>query len=136
MPQRFDERRLTEYRVLSRKVGERIKQARTEDGFTQDDIARQLDRSVSWLSFIEKGTNMPNLMDLIAIANYLGRPIDFFLSDWNVISSFRAPKNSAEWRAMFPGEPDRANAHDSIDRAYRSAGEVMRARERIEVNVG
>lgn len=136
MPQRFDERRLSEYRVLSRKVGERIKQARSEDGFTQEDIAKHLDRSVSWLSFIEKGTNMPNLMDLITIANYLGRPIDYFLSDWNVISAFRAPKTAADWRAMFPGEPDRANAHDSIDRAYRSASEVLRARERMEANVG
>lgn len=98
MPQRFDERRLSEYRVLSRKVGERIKQARTEDGFTQEDIAKHLDRSVSWLSFIEKGTNMPNLMDLITIANYLGRPIDYFLSDWNVISAFRAPKTAADWQ--------------------------------------
>lgn len=133
MPVRFDEARLKEYRALSRKVGERIKEARLADGSTQDDIASSLGRSVSWLSFIERGTNMPNILDLVTISRFLGRPLDFFLSDWNVVTASRAPRDSAEWRAMYPGEPDRANAHDSIDRSWRTANEIVRARDRVSV---
>ena len=132
MPQRFDEQRMAEYNVLRRKVGERIKQARTEDGFTQEDIATRLGRSISWLSFIERGTNMPNLLDLISISRVLGRPLDFFVSDWEIVTAMRAPRNEAEWRTMFPAQPDRAAAHASIDRNWKSVDEIMRARARME----
>lgn len=50
------------------------------------------------------------------------------------VSSFRAPANAADWRMMFPGEPDRAAAHEAIDGVYRNAQRVFRAQ--IKAGIG
>lgn len=71
--------------------------------------------------------------DLIEIAAILDKPIEYFLSDANIISSFRAPQTPEEWRAMYPGEPDRATAHESIDRIYRDAQRVLTAQIRAGI---
>ena len=53
-------------------IGERLKAARIEKGFTQEQIAEKLDVSIAFLSRIETGNSHINLRRLDEICNILG----------------------------------------------------------------
>ena len=52
-------------------IGQRIKQARLEKNFTQEDLAEQVDISVAFLSRIERGSSHINLKRLNQICGLL-----------------------------------------------------------------
>lgn len=134
MPKKYDDIRARKYRQVAAHVGIRIREARNLKGLTGPDLCQMMGRSTSWLSFVEKGQNAVNVMDLLTLSEILEQPFDFFLSDTEHVSSFRAPANTADWRMMFPGEPDRAAAHEAIDGVYRNAQRVFRAQ--IKAGIG
>lgn len=133
MPKIYDEERSRKYKQVAQHVGARIREARTMREMQQKDLCALLARSTSWLSFIEQGVNAPNIMDLMLLSEALELPMDYFLTDNEFVSSFRAPENEADWRMMFPGQPDRAMAHEGIDRIYRNAERVFRAKMKAGV---
>lgn len=133
MPYVTDEERNKQKRKVAALIGHRIREGRTKAGLSQVDLIERIGRSPSWISFIEGGQILCTIPDLIEIAAILDKPIEYFLSDANIISSFRAPQTPEEWRAMYPGEPDRATAHESIDRIYRDAQRVLTAQIRAGI---
>ena len=53
-------------------IGKRLRQARLEKGYTQEQIAEKLDVSIAFLSRIETGSSNINLRRLGQICNILG----------------------------------------------------------------
>lgn len=135
MPKIYDEARTKKYRQVAAHVGSRIREARQAKGMEGQELCRAMGRSTSWLSFVEKGVNAVNIMDLMLLSEALEQPVDYFLSDTEHISAFRAPQNAAEWRMMYPGEPERAAAHEAIDSMYRNAQRVLRAQIKAGIGV-
>lgn len=69
---------------LRRELGRRIRIARTERAWTLKELSEQAGVSVSQLSSIERGTHLPSLESLLAVAESLGaRP-----SDWLEAAGF------------------------------------------------
>ena len=53
-------------------IGERLKRARKEKHFTQEQLAEKLDVSIAFLSRIERGSSQVNLKRLSQICEILG----------------------------------------------------------------
>ncbi|NDA08218.1 MAG: XRE family transcriptional regulator [Alphaproteobacteria bacterium] len=64
----------------SGQIGQDIRALRQGRGWTLVDLAAQLQRSVGWLSQMERGTSEPSLSDIRQIAEIFGLPLSFFFS--------------------------------------------------------
>ena len=62
-----------------KKLGERLRSARKSLGLTQEDIARTLGRSRSYVALIERGERKIGLEELFSLAKLYGRSLDYFL---------------------------------------------------------
>ncbi len=65
----------------SQKLGEKLKQARKEAGYSQKELASVLKLSDKAISSYEVGRAEPNLETLQAISQATYKPIDYFLAD-------------------------------------------------------
>ena len=61
-------------------IGADIRALRRSRGWTLSDLAERLDRSVGWLSQVERGQSEPALADIRALATLIGLPVSFFFS--------------------------------------------------------
>ena len=61
-------------------IGNDIRALRQGRGMTLSALAKKLDRSVGWLSQVERGTSEPNLADIRLIAGLFNLPVSFFFS--------------------------------------------------------
>ena len=61
-------------------IGNDIRALRQGRGLTLSALAKKLDRSVGWLSQVERGTSEPNLADIRLIAGIFNLPVSFFFS--------------------------------------------------------
>lgn len=59
-------------------VGKSIRALRKSRGLTLTELSQALDRSVGWLSQVERGVSEPAIRDLRKIAAYFGLPLGFF----------------------------------------------------------
>jgi len=62
-------------------IGARIKAARERAGYTQEDLAAELDMSPTHISVLERGVKTPKLETLVRIANTLHVSTDMLLQD-------------------------------------------------------
>lgn len=62
-------------------IGFKIKKAREEKGYTQEQLAEKLDLSVQHISVIERGIKAPRLETFVNIANELDVDADYLLCD-------------------------------------------------------
>ena len=62
-------------------IGARIKAARERAGYTQEDLAAELDMSPTHISVLERGVKAPKLETLVRIANTLRVSTDMLLQD-------------------------------------------------------
>lgn len=65
---------------ISKKIGERVKQAREEKGLTQRELAEYLGYSTMGISYFEQGEREMKISDIHRLASYFGKDISFFLS--------------------------------------------------------
>lgn len=65
-------------------LGKRIKKARLEKRLTQEKFAEILDLSVSFISQVEAGKKKLSLTRLIEVSNILEKPIDYFITGYEV----------------------------------------------------
>lgn len=63
------------------RFGARVKQLRKARKWTQEELARRSDISLSFLGHIERGTRKASLETLIQLANALGTSADLLLQD-------------------------------------------------------
>ena len=61
-------------------IGADIRALRRSRNWTLNDLAERLDRSVGWLSQVERGQSEPSLADIRALATLFGLPVSFFFS--------------------------------------------------------
>ena len=61
-------------------IGNDIRALRQGRGWTLAELARRLDRSVGWLSQVERGASEPSLNDIRQIADLFTLPVSFFFS--------------------------------------------------------
>jgi len=64
----------------SGQIGQDIRALRQARGWTLADLAGRLQRSVGWLSQMERGTSEPSLSDIRQIAEIFGLPLSFFFA--------------------------------------------------------
>lgn len=64
----------------SGQLGNDLRALRRSRNWTLADLANQLDRSVGWLSQVERGVSEPNLDDIRNIAALFEMPVSFFFS--------------------------------------------------------
>jgi transcriptional regulator with XRE-family HTH domain len=62
-------------------MGELIRQARVEQGLTQQDIANHLGRTAASISEMERGKVQVSASDLFKIAQLLNKPIEYFYGE-------------------------------------------------------
>jgi transcriptional regulator with XRE-family HTH domain len=62
-------------------IGADIRALRVSRGWTLSDLAEALDRSVGWLSQVERDVSEPALADIRRIAGIFDLPVSFFFSD-------------------------------------------------------
>jgi transcriptional regulator with XRE-family HTH domain len=62
-------------------MGDRIREARKQKAFTQEQLAEKLDVSVESVSHIERGTRLPSIQVFIKIIEVLGVSADYLLRD-------------------------------------------------------
>lgn len=77
---------------LSKKIGEKIKEAREEKGLTQKELGEHLDYSPMGISYFEQGVRDIKLSDLERLASFLGKSLEYFLSPG--LTMFRTEKDS------------------------------------------
>ena len=65
----------------SGKIGSDIRALRRSRNWTLNDLAEQLNRSVGWLSQVERDVSEPALDDIRNIAALFSLPVSFFFSD-------------------------------------------------------
>ena len=61
-------------------IGADIRALRRSRSWTLSDLAEQLDRSVGWLSQVERGQSEPALADIRGVAALFDLPVSFFFS--------------------------------------------------------
>lgn len=66
---------------LGSRLGPKLARIRTERGFSQEFIAKQLDVHVETISRFERGTALPPLSRLFELADVLGVPVAELLQD-------------------------------------------------------
>lgn len=65
--------------VLARRVGLATRRRRNELGWSQAVLAEHIDASVEYVSMIERGTRVPSVPTLVALASALGLSTDELL---------------------------------------------------------
>ena len=73
----------------SGKIGSDIRALRRSRNWTLNDLAEQLDRSVGWLSQVERNVSEPALDDIRKIAGLFSLPVSFSLP--MLLSAMRPP---------------------------------------------
>lgn len=66
---------------LKKAIGKRIKQLRTEKGYTQQQFSEIIDTSPTYLSDLERGVSFPGVDKLVAIINALECSADELFAD-------------------------------------------------------
>jgi len=66
---------------MNERIVKRIKQARTERGLTQQDLANHLGRTAAAISELERGKVQVSASDLYQIAQLLNKPIEYFYGE-------------------------------------------------------
>jgi len=69
-----------DFRQSSGQIGNDIRALRQGRHWTLTDLAKRLNRSVGWLSQVERGTSEPTLADIRIIADLFSLPVSFFFS--------------------------------------------------------
>ncbi len=79
----------------------RIKEAREDAQLTQAELAEKLQRTQTYFSKLETGDLVPSITEILGIAQFTNKPIQFFLpiqdvsediltgKEWQLISHFR-----------------------------------------------
>lgn len=68
-------------------IGKKIKIARREKGLTQEELAEELDVSVSFISQVETGKKRFNLSRISEISEILEKPVGYFIDGYEGINS-------------------------------------------------
>jgi transcriptional regulator with XRE-family HTH domain len=81
MPVRRDDANVPMTLRSTGQIGHDIRALRQSRGWTLIDLANELDRSIGWLSQVERGTSEPALSDLRKVAMLFNLPLSFFFSN-------------------------------------------------------
>lgn len=63
-------------------IGKKVNKARKEKNMTQEDLAEELDLSVSFICQVEKGDKKFNLSRIEQVSRILEKPIDYFIDGY------------------------------------------------------
>lgn len=62
-------------------IGQRIRNYRQQRNLSQISVAEKIDKSATYISYLESGTKHPSLETLVALANLLGVTADMLLGE-------------------------------------------------------
>ena len=95
----------------NRYIRERIREAREQRGKTQDELAKELERSRVAVSDMERGKAQVNASDLVIIASYLEKPIAYFYPP-NMVGASAADLSAKEQELVWMF---RQLGHDALE---------------------
>ncbi len=72
-------------KILNTAIGSRIKMARENMGWTQEELAEKIDRSTQFISTIERGVAGPSLGTIISLCEVLNVSSEWLLCGKHVI---------------------------------------------------
>ena len=78
-------------------IGSDIRALRRSRNWTLSDLANHLERSVGWLSQVERGVSEPALEDIRRIAGLFNLPVSFFFSSSKSFSSISLLREAADF---------------------------------------
>lgn len=94
--------------TLKKHVGKRIRAARKGVGFTQEQLAVLIEKSVETVSNLERGHTAPSLETLDHVARALNLPVEWFVSGHRISKgSERSGILRAELEIMIAGLDER-----------------------------
>lgn len=74
------------------RIGSRIKKAREEKRLSQAELGARLGLTATAVNYYEKGKRKISIDDLFRLAATLDKPVDYFLSEWNVETDGRGKR--------------------------------------------
>ncbi len=102
-------------------VGRNLRTAREKNKLTQAEVARRMNRASSWVAEIELGRSNVYVLDMWALAEMYGVPVDGLYAEDGTPTSWRIPANLPEWERMFEGDERRASIHWNIEKIVMDA---------------
>jgi len=66
-----------------KKFCQKLKRARIEAGLKQEDVARHLNLPISAISVMEAGTRKVDVFELVKLADFYNKPIEWFFHEHN-----------------------------------------------------
>lgn len=72
-----------------KELSKKLKKARLEAGLKQEDVASMMDLPISCISVIEKGTRKVEVIELIKLAQFYNKPIEWFLNEDRFVNARR-----------------------------------------------
>lgn len=66
-----------------KKFCQKLKRARIESGLKQEDVAKYMNLPISAISVIESGTRKLDVFELIKLAEFYNKPVEWFFHDHN-----------------------------------------------------
>lgn len=101
-------------------TGSRIRDARESTRTSQTELAAQVNRSLGWMSDIERGKNSIDAHDLYRLSRILGYPMEWFVDPNYDHRPLVGPLTRIEWEKMYTSR-ERAEAHWLLDEIFRKA---------------
>lgn len=87
-------------------IGKRIQNRRKEMGYSQLDFAEKIERSTTFVSYIENGTRSMTINTLIQIANVLDVSSDYLLADYIDKNQNKFIDTGKNKISIFPDNPE------------------------------
>ncbi|MDR1453548.1 MAG: helix-turn-helix domain-containing protein [Candidatus Margulisbacteria bacterium] len=92
---------MNDIQQLKEHIGQRLKDLRTQKGFTLEYVSLDLDISFSNYLYMEKGTRgAPKLEMLCKLADFYGVPVDYFFQDYAPTSRHPLPQRNITERKL------------------------------------
>jgi transcriptional regulator with XRE-family HTH domain len=92
-------------------IGQRIKQYREAAGLKQDELAKQVGLSITYISALERGVKLPKLETFIRIVNTLKIPSDYLLRDVLVVRNETNPASLSDRLDKLPPKEQKRVFH-------------------------
>lgn len=82
--------------MKGQKLGKKIKEARLEQGFTQEELGEKVDTTGSYIGQIERGERNASMNKILAIAKELNVSVDYLTGNLKIQSSIEIEQKIIE----------------------------------------
>lgn len=97
-------------------LGNRLREARQRFDLSQEDLGNLMGTGIKTVSDYEIGRSLISPFSLLSVSRALGLPMEWFLNpDYQLQTPGPRPKGRAEWKVLYPDDPERGTLHYALD---------------------